>query len=112
MAEVLLAEPLLGKADQITRLLGMVDDSGIIILKMHIDRALECFSYRLADRFDTLLHLVSGFGVIASNSSLHEGIIREDVVGMAAREVANGEHNVFSAVEVSRLNYVQSDDNL
>ena len=60
-----------------------------------------------ADLLNSFANSIESGCIIRSYCALHECLVREDVIGVARREVANSKDEVLAAIDVPRGDRVQ-----
>lgn len=86
----------------------MVDRYWVKLPYFDVGRAIVCLGCLLRNPFDGLRHVLLDFIIITSYGPSHDGFVWKNVVSVAALNVANGEHDVLSAVHASRFDGVKS----
>ena len=76
-------------------------------LNIALSPALHGLGNLSCDGLDSLYHFVPHVGVVRADRTLHESFVREDVVGVSRRKVADCEDKVLTAAHVARLDRME-----
>ena len=100
--EMCWAEPLQGKSFDVLGLRGVVDHWRIHSVDLDGSFAFHGRCNVRADLLNSFANSIKCGCIIRSYCALHKCLVREDVIGVARREVANSEDEVLAAINVPR----------
>ena len=102
-----LAKPLQSKSFDVLGLRGVVDYCRIHSVDFDGSFAFHGRCNVRANLLNSFANPIKSGCIIRSYCALHECLVREDVIGVTRREVANSEDEVLAAINVSRRDRMQ-----